>query len=109
MHVFVGYRRKMIVGTIKIKIHIQWSHSLKEKRMVVKSICARVQNRFKVSIAEVEEQDTHQLIVLGIACVTNDSTKADSIIDNIINYIESNTEGDIINIDREILSCNSYD
>lgn len=91
----------MIIGSLKIKIHTPWVHSLKEKRMVVKSLCAKVRNKFNVSIAEVEEQDTHQITVLGIACVTSDVSHADSILDNVINFIESNTEGEIIHVERE--------
>ena len=63
----------MVVGTVRIKIYAPWVHSLKEKRMVVKSLCAKVKNKFNVSIAEVEDQDLHQSIVLGIACITSSS------------------------------------
>ncbi|MDF2541659.1 MAG: hypothetical protein K0S47_1377 [Herbinix sp.] len=93
----------MVVGTIKVKLYTPWVHSLKEKRMIVKSICAKVRNKYNVSIAEIEEQDIHQIIVFGIACVAGDTAHADSICDNVINFIESNTEGDIINIDRELI------
>ena len=93
----------MIIGTIKIKIHIPWAHSLKEKRMVVKSICGKVRNKFNVSIAEVEEQDLHQIIVLGVSYVTTDHAQADSIASHVINFIESGTEGDIMNIEQETM------
>ncbi len=93
----------MVIGVVKVKIHVPWVHSLKEKRMVVKSLCAKVGNKFNTSIAEVEEQDTHQTIVLGFACVTSNVSHADSIMDTIINYIEGNTEGTILNIERELL------
>jgi uncharacterized protein len=95
----------MIIGTLKVKLHTPWVHSLKEKRMVVKSMCAKVQNKFNVSIAEAEEQDIHQITVLGLACVAGDTAHADSILDNIINFIESNTEGELINIEREIIQA----
>ncbi len=91
----------MVIGAIKIKIHIPWAHSLKEKRMVVKSICAKTRNKFNVSIAEVEEQDIHQIIVLGISYVTTDNAQADSIADHVINFIESSTEGSTVHIERE--------
>lgn len=90
----------MVIGTAKIMIYAPWVHSLKEKRMIVKSICAKVQNKFNVSIAEVEEQDTHQSIVLGFACVAGEASMADSIIDHVLNFIESNTEGEIVSIQR---------
>ncbi len=93
----------MIIGALIINIRTPWVHSLKEKRMVVKSICAKVRNKYNVSIAEVDEQDTHQITVLGITCVTGDVSHADSILDNVINFIDSNTQGEIINIKREII------
>ena len=93
----------MIIGTAKITIYAPWVHSLKEKRMVVKSICAKVSNKFNVSIAEVEDQDIHQRIVLGFACVVGEVFIADSIIDHVLNFIESNTEGEIIDIERELI------
>ncbi len=72
--------------------------------MVVKSLCTKVRNQFNVSIAEVEEQDIHQLAVLGIAAIAGDRAQADSILDHVLNFILDNTEGDIVRVDREILS-----
>lgn len=37
--------------------------------MVVKSLIAQLQNRFRVSAAELDEQDTHQIIVIGVAAI----------------------------------------
>lgn len=92
----------MIVGTAEIKLYAPAVHSLKEKRMVVKSIIGKTKNKFNVSIAEVGEQDTHQTIILGIACVACSVRLADSIIDTVIAFVENNTEAEIINIEREI-------
>ena len=92
----------MIVGTGQVTIHVPWVHSLKEKRMEVRSLCAKVRNTFNVSIAEVDLNDVHQQIGLGFACVVNDSNVADSMIDNVLNFLESNTEGEIIAVSREL-------
>lgn len=92
----------MTISILKITLHLPWVHSLKEKRMVVKSICAKVKNRFNVSAAEVENQDIHQSAVLGFAGIAGDSAMADSIIDQIITFVEENTEGDIVRIERDI-------
>ena len=48
----------VIIGSAEITLHASWVMSLKEKRMVVKSIIAKIQNKFNVSIAEVDEQDS---------------------------------------------------
>lgn len=93
----------MIIGTAVIKLHLPWVHSLKEKRMVVKSLCAKVQNQFNVSIAEIEEQDIHQIAVLGFAGVAGDRAQADSIVDHVLNFIEDNTEGEVVSVDREVI------
>ena len=92
----------MIVGAVKITIYAPWVHTLKEKRMVVKSLCAKIKNKFNVSVAEVEDQDLHQRIVLGIVCVVSEVGVANSMVDNVLNFIERNTEGEIIDIEREL-------
>ncbi|WMJ80213.1 DUF503 domain-containing protein [Clostridium sp. MB40-C1] len=93
----------MIIGTAKVYVYASWVHSLKEKRMEVKSIIAKVKHRYNVSIAEIENQDFHQSIVLGIACVSNSTKQSNAIIQNVVNYIEENTEGFIEKVDIEIL------
>ena len=92
----------MIIGTAEIKLYAPWVYSLKEKRMIVKSLIARTRNKFNVSIAEIAEQDIHQTIVLGLACVAGSVSQSDSIIDNVISLIESSTEAEITDIVREI-------
>jgi uncharacterized protein YlxP (DUF503 family) len=93
----------MFIGVVKIKMHMPWVHSLKEKRMVVKSICAKARNQFNVSMAEVDEQDIHQIAVLGFVSIAGDKAQADSIIDHVLNFIESNSEGEIVSIEREVI------
>jgi len=93
----------LIIGTGIIYLHANWVHSLKEKRMIVKSIIAKVKNKFNVSVAEVEDLDLHQSIVIGLACVSNSSNLSNSIIQNVMNYIELNTEAEVLDIQIEIL------
>ncbi|HZK11596.1 MAG TPA: DUF503 domain-containing protein [Atribacterota bacterium] len=92
----------MIIGTATIKLYVPLVHSLKEKRMIVKSVIAKIQNKFNVSIAEVSEQDRLQTIILGIACITNTVRQADSIIDHIIKFVENYSEIEILDIQREM-------
>lgn len=70
--------------------------------MIVKSLLARIRNQFHVSVAEVEEQDTHQIIVIGIASIAAYNTQAESIMEEIIQYIEQNTDAEVMNIEKEI-------
>lgn len=92
----------MIVATAEVRLYAPWVHSLKEKRMVVKSLIGKTEQKFHIAIAEVDEQDTHQTIVLGLACVAVTARLAESVISKALGYIEENTEAEIIGIYREI-------
>lgn len=95
----------MKILIMKVKLRAAWSHSLKEKRMVVKSIVQKLKNKFNVSAAEVEEMDIHQIIVIGIAAICGSSAQADSTMENLITFIECNTDAEIIDIkSEEVLS-----
>lgn len=92
----------MIVGICKVSLYAQWVKTLKEKRMIIKSIISKIKNKFNVSISEVECQDIHEKIVIGFTCISNEVSHADSIIDNVLNFIEWNTEAEIIDIERQL-------
>ena len=92
----------MIIATITFKLHAPWVHSLKEKRMIVKSILSKLQNRFHVSAAEIDEQDTHQIIVIGVAAIVPHNAQADSLMESISRFVEENCEAEIIDEEREI-------
>lgn len=93
----------MIIGALTLQIFIPWSHSLKEKRMVVRSITQKVRNKFNASVAEIEDQDLHQSLVIGICCVSNEGNHAVNMLQKIIDYIDSITEAEIIDSKIEIL------
>lgn len=93
----------LIIGTAKLHLFANWVHSLKEKRMIVKSIIDKTKNKFNVSIAEIDDQDLHQSIVIGVVCVSNDKRHADSTIQNVINFIEDNTDAVLESIETEII------
>ena len=77
-------------------------HSLKEKRMIVRSLIARLQNKFHVSAAEIDEQDTHQIIIIGVAAIVPHNAFADALMEEISLFVEENTEAEIIDEEREI-------
>ena len=92
----------MNIAAVTFRLHAPWVHSLKEKRMVAKSLITRLQNRFHLSAAEIDEQDTHQIIVIGVAAIVPHNAMADSLMDEISAFVESNTEAEIVEEIREI-------
>ena len=92
----------MKIAAMTLRLRAPWVHSLKEKRMIVKSLIAQLQNRYHVSAAEIDEQDTHQLIVIGIAAIIPNTALADSLMEDISLFVEDNTEAEILEETREI-------
>ncbi|MBR4394746.1 MAG: DUF503 domain-containing protein [Oscillospiraceae bacterium] len=92
----------MKIAVMSFRLYAPWVHSLKEKRMIVRSMIAKLQNRFHVSAAEIEEQDTHQIIVIGVAAIVPHQAMADSMMDEISRFVEENTEAEILDEAREI-------
>lgn len=91
----------MIIEAATVKLYAPWVHSLKEKRMIVKSIIAKVRNKFNVSIVEIAEQDTLQTIFIAMVCVTDTVAMADRITNKALGWIEQNTEAEVLDIQRE--------
>ena len=92
----------MNIAAMILQLHAPWVHSLKEKRMIVKSLTAQLQNKFHVSAAEIDEQDTHQIIVIGIAVIVPHHAMADSLMEEIFRFVEENCEAEILEETREI-------
>lgn len=94
----------MVIGTCVIELSIPANHSLKGKRRILKSIIARVRNRFNVSIAEIDSQDAWQLATLGLACVSNDAGNAHSLLTRIVKMIEdSRFDAEVVDYRIEML------
>lgn len=92
----------MNIAVITFRLRAPWVHSLKEKRIIVKSLLAKLQNKFHVSAAEIDEQDVHRIIVIGIAAIVPHNAMADSLMDEISDFMELNTEAEILEEIREI-------
>jgi uncharacterized protein YlxP (DUF503 family) len=76
----------VIVGTLKLRFVLRESHSLKDKRRVIKSLKDTLSNKFNVAVAETDEQDVWQTAQIGIATVGNDSPFVQSVLTNVVNY-----------------------
>lgn len=78
----------VVVGLLRLTLHLPGSGSLKTKRMTVRSILRRVRDRFDVSAAEVGSLDRWQLADLAIACVSADPATADEVLARVLRFVE---------------------
>jgi uncharacterized protein YlxP (DUF503 family) len=94
----------MIVGVLRIVVDVPDSHSLKEKRSVVRSLKGRIESRFKVAVSEVGNLEAWQTGELGVVCVTNDVRHADEILAHVADFAGAHPgDGAIASVSTEIL------
>ena len=60
-------------------------------------------HKFNVSVGEVASQDEHKLIVIGISAVGTSGKVLSATKESIINFIEENTDGEIIDIEEDLI------
>ncbi len=77
------------IGVLTLDIHVEYSHSLKEKRHVVKSLKDRLRERFNVSVAEIDHLDSWQSSVVAAVTVSNDRVRAEQILHAVEAYAAS--------------------
>ncbi len=92
----------MLVGSLRVRLLIREARSLKDKRQVVRSITDRLRNGFNISIAEVEEQDSRQLVVLGMAMVSNEARHIRSTFDTIVHVLRTHPVAEFVDHAIEI-------
>ena len=92
---------RVAVGTVEL--HLPDVESLKGKRRVLKGLLQKVRQRFQVSAAEVDHQNSWQRATLAVACVSANSRHANEVISKVMDFIEDNVEGYVIDVELEIL------
>ncbi len=93
----------MLVGTLQVEFLIPASDSLKAKRMVLNSLKQRLQNKFNVSVAEVDHNDLLQRAVIGVAMVANEKRFLDQAMSQILSFIDLQDDIDVVDHCIEIL------
>ena len=73
----------MVVGVISWQLSLPGCRSLKEKRMVVRSLKDRIRHRFNVSVAETDHQDVWSRAEISVAVVTGEVSFAENVLDEV--------------------------
>jgi len=92
----------MIVGSLRIRLFVRDSRSLKDKRQVVKSIKDRLRQGYNVSVAEVEAQDHRQLVVLGVAMVSNEAHHVRTTLQEIVEALRRHPVAEMLDHELEV-------
>ena len=95
----------MVVGILRIELHLFDNRSLKGKRKIVKSMVEKIKHKFNAAIAEVGSNDKWQKIELGVCTVGNDRRHVDSSLTNILTFLESLGLAEIVDSQIEIFNA----
>lgn len=77
-----------IIGLCTLQFYLPGVSSLKEKRGILKSMLAKLGNKFNISVAEVNHQDKWQSAEIAIVCVSNATVHAHQTLNQVIQWIE---------------------
>ena len=92
----------MYIKSARLTFYIPHSNSLKDKRQVSRSLIDKTRQRFNVSVAEVDTQDLHQTLTVGIAVVSGDAVHAHNSLDEIIRFMEDTADADLTEVETGI-------
>ncbi len=94
----------MLIGACRLTFHLPGNDSLKGKRQVSRSVIDRLHQRFNVAAAEVDANDRHQTLVIGVACVSNDAKHAGQVLDAAVQYVRGmHIDADLVDVERNVL------
>lgn len=78
----------MVIGSCAVKLSLVGVGSLKEKRRILKSLLARLPQKFNVAVAEVDYQDVWQTALIGLVTVGNDGGYLHGVLEKSVAWIE---------------------
>jgi len=92
----------MPVGVLTLEIQIPYSHSLKEKRAVLRKMRDRLRARFDVAVAELDHQDVWQHATLGVVSISNSQPLLESLFRQVLAEAENILGDDVSSHELEI-------
>jgi uncharacterized protein YlxP (DUF503 family) len=88
-----------------LSLELAEGSSLKDKRMVVRSVVQRARNRFNAAVSEVDSLNSLRTATLGIAVVSNDARHADEMLSKIVHFIEEERlDAEVGDLETEIIA-----
>ena len=90
------------IGILSAELHFPEAHSLKEKRMYVRSAKEQMRNRFGAAVAEVDHHDVWQRARLTMACVAREQRELVELLDGAERYVGSQAY-ELVGVDREVV------
>ena len=80
-------------------LHVPASRSLKTKRAAIRPIVDGIRHRFRVSVAEVDHQNTWQRAAIAVAVVGGTETQVRDVLDEIERFVVAQPDVELLDIE----------
>lgn len=94
----------MIVGLLRVELHVPHARSLKDKRAVVKRLREQVRSHFNVAVAEVEANETWQRATVGISAVGDERQHVEGLLRQVTEWLRGTGLASLSRIEDVYLS-----
>jgi uncharacterized protein YlxP (DUF503 family) len=94
---------RLHVAALAVDLRLPGSHSLKEKRAIIKPILDGCRRRFQVAAAEVDHQEQWQRAGLAMATVSASAGHATDVLDRVERFVWSFPEVEVVASERSWL------
>lgn len=92
----------MVVGWLRLGLRIEGSFSLKDKRRTIRSLLDSLRARLPLAVAEVEDQDLHNVATLGLVTVSGNAGLVSDVLDRAIRLVEDHAEVRVEELERQV-------
>lgn len=95
----------MFIGVLSVEFTLHGNDSLKGKRRVANSLKQKVRNKFNVSIAETDSQDSLSRLSLAVVSVSNDQRHLQSRLNKCLLMMEATCPEEMTYSDMEFFGA----
>ncbi|MBI3011335.1 MAG: DUF503 domain-containing protein [Candidatus Omnitrophica bacterium] len=93
----------MVIGLLQVEVHLPRSHSLKEKRSILKSLRDQLRGRFNVAVAELEANEMWQRATLGVSTVGENRAHVEGLLRHVTAWLRETRFVELIRVEEEYL------
>ena len=91
----------MVVGVLRLELHVPTAQSLKDKRSVIKRIKDQLRGRFNVAVAEVDANETWQRATVGVSAVSDQRAYVEGLLVEVTEWLRATRLVELIRVEQE--------
>jgi uncharacterized protein YlxP (DUF503 family) len=92
----------MEILVMTIRLRAPWCRSLKDKRAQIKRLIMGLRHQFNASVCESGCQEALTMMEIQAAMLVFHHAQADSMAQQLMDWLERNTEAEMVDVQREI-------